>query len=166
LETSSERGRQRLREGCDEAADTKGLQRQEIDVPLCWAPWVRWGVRRWPPQEPPLALGMEATPRGQRFRRRGARRLCGGWASPLACKLLWAQEQGAWEPDWKAVCSSGQACVAKHWPVLVLAARGLAAPWLFQHLVQLGCQPFGRSPLGGKGRPLSRGGFSCGLLSR
>jgi hypothetical protein len=69
------------------------------------------------------------------------------------------QEQGAWEPDWKALFTALQGCGPSHWTVLVLAARGMSAPWLFQHLVQVGWHPFLRITLGGKVRPLGRDRF-------
>jgi len=47
-----------------------------------------------------------------------------------------------------------KASVPKQWTVLVLADRGLYAPWLFRHIVGLGWHPFLRINLGGKVRPV------------
>ncbi len=48
----------------------------------------------------------------------------------------------------------------KHWTVIVLADRGLYAPWLFQHIVSVGWHPFLRINVAGKVRPLGAATFS------
>ena len=77
-----------------------------------------------------------------------------GCAIPVAWKILRAGEKGAWEPHWKALLTSLKGAVPKHWTVIVLADRGLYAPWLFHHIVGLGWHPFLRINLGGKVRPV------------
>src|SRR6266567_375868 len=63
-------------------------------------------------------------------------------------------EKGSWEPYWKTLFSSLKGSVPKEWTVIVLADRGLYAPWLFRHIVMLGWHPFLRINLGGKVRPV------------
>src|SRR5437667_10350029 len=64
LGTSYESVRQRLREWCYDAADKKGVHRQDVDVTGCFAPLLCWIVSLWPPDEPRLAWGMDATTLG------------------------------------------------------------------------------------------------------
>ncbi len=55
--TSRSPMRQRLREWCYDAQDKKGEHRQDVDVTLCFAPWVWWILSLWPQDEPRLADG-------------------------------------------------------------------------------------------------------------
>ena len=63
-------------------------------------------------------------------------------------------EKGSWEPYWKALFTALQGRVPKGWTVIVLADRGLYAPWLLRHIKNVGWHPFLRINLGGKVRPL------------
>lgn len=146
--------RQQLREWCYDAQDKKGEQRQEVDVTLCFGPLLRWILSWWPQSECRLALGMDATTLTDRFTVLCISVLYRGCAIPVAWKVLRAGEKGAWEPHWKALLTSLKGSVPKHWTVIVLADRGLYAPWLFHHIVGLGWHPFLRINLGGKVRPV------------
>ena len=146
--------RQQLREWCYDAADKKGVHRQELDVTLCFGPVLGWIVSKWPPGECRLALGMDATTLADRFTVLCVSVLYRGCAIPVAWKLLRSGEKGSWQPYWKALFTCLQASVPKGWTVIVLADRGLYAPWLYRHLVALGWHPFLRINLGGKVRPL------------
>jgi hypothetical protein len=68
--------------------------------------------------------------------------------------ILRSHEKGSWEPYWKELFTVQQGSVPKDWIVLVLADRGLYAPWLFKHIVSVGWHPFLRINLGGKVRPV------------
>jgi hypothetical protein len=146
--------RQQLREWCYDAVDKKGVHRQEVDVTLCFGPLLGWIVSKWPPGECRLALGMDATTLADRFTVLCVSVLYRGCAIPVAWKLLRSGEKGAWQPYWKALFTCLQASVPKGWTVIVLADRGLYAPWLYRHLVVLGWHPLLRINLGGKVRPL------------
>ncbi len=146
--------RQQLREWCYDAADKKGVHRQEVDVTLCFGPLLGWIVSKWPHGECRLALGMDATTLSDRFTVLCVSVLYRGCAIPVAWKVLRSGEKGPWEPYWKALFTCLQASVPKEWTVIVLADRGLYAPWLYRHLVSLGWHPFLRINLGGKVRPL------------
>ena len=152
--TSLSTMRQRLREWCYDAPDKKGEHRQDVDVTLCFAPWVCWIVSLWPQEEPRLALGMDATTLSDRFTVLCISVLYRGCAIPVAWKLMRGGEKGSWEPYWKTLFSGLKGSVPKEWTVIVLADRGLYAPWLFQHIVTLGWHPFLRINLGGKVRPV------------
>ncbi len=155
LGSSSSTLRQQLREWCYDAQDKKGEHRQEVDVTLCFAPLLCWIVSLWPKAECRLALAMDATTLSDRFTVLCISVLYKGCAIPVAWKLLRAGEKGSWEPYWKALFTSLQGSVPKEWTVIVLADRGLYAPWLFHHLVGLGWHPFLRINRGGKVRPPS-----------
>lgn len=144
--------RQRLREWCYDAEDKKGKQRQEVDVTLCFAPLLRWVLSWWPCQECRLALGMDASTLSDRFTVLAISVLYRGCAIPVAWKMVRSHEKGAWEPYWKELFTLLQGSVPKDWTVIVLADRGLYAPWLFKHIVSVGWHPFLRINLGGKVR--------------
>ena len=146
--------RQRLREWCYDATDKKGAHRQEVDVTLCFGPLLGWILSLWPQSESRLALGMDATTLTDRFTVLCISVLYRGCAIPVAWKVLRSGEKGSWEPYWKELLTTLKANVPKQWTVLVLADRGLYAPWLFRHIVGLGWHPFLRINLGGKVRPV------------
>ena len=146
--------RQQLREWCYDAEDKKGEHRQEVDVTLCFAPLLCWIVSWWPQTERRLALAMDATTLSDRFTVLCISVLYRRCAIPVAWKMLRGGEKGAWEPYWKELLTTLKAGVPKDWTVIVLADRGLYAPWLFRHIVALGWHPFLRINLGGKVRPL------------
>lgn len=147
--------RQQLREWCYDARDKKGAHREEVEVTLCFGPLLGWIVSWYGSKsEQRLALGMDASTLTDRFTVLCISVLYRGCAIPVAWKLLRSGEKGAWEPYWKELLTTLKASVPKHWTVLVLADRGLYAPWLFRHLVGLGWHPFLRINLGGKVRPV------------
>jgi hypothetical protein len=154
LECSYDTIRQRLREWCYDAKDKKGKQRQEVDVTLCFAPLVKWILSWWQASGRCLALGMDATTLSDRFTVLAISVLYRGCAIPVAWKIVRSHEKGSWEPYWKELFTVLQGSVPKDWMVLVLADRGLYAPWLFKHIVSVGWHPFLRINLGGKVRPV------------
>jgi len=154
LGSSASTLRQQLREWCYDAQDKKGEHRQEVDVTLCFAPLLCWILSKWPRSECRLALAMDATTLSDRFTVLCISVLYCGCAIPVAWKLLRSGEPGSWEPYWKGLFTSLQGSVPKDWTVIVLADRGLYAPWLFRHLVALGWHPFLRINRGGKVRPV------------
>jgi hypothetical protein len=146
--------RQRLREWCYDAEDKKGEKRQEVDVTLCFAPLLSWVLSWWSNQAHNLALGMDATTLSDRFTVLAISVLYRGCAIPVGWKIVRSNEKGSWEPYWKELFTLLQASVPKGWTVIVLADRGLYAPWLFKHIVTVGWHPFLRINLGGKVRPV------------
>ena len=57
--------RERLRDTYREADAKAGKQRAELDIALCWAPWLAWILDGWEGQQ--LAIAMDATSLGDRF---------------------------------------------------------------------------------------------------
>src|SRR5438132_4571750 len=142
LKSSVSTLRQQLREWCYDAKDKKGEHRQEVDITLCFGPLLGWILSWWPQSECRLALGMDVTTLADRFTVLCISVLYRGCAIPVAWKVLRGGEKGPWEPYWKALFTCLQASVPKEWTVIVLADRGLYAPWLYRHLVSLGWHPF------------------------
>jgi hypothetical protein len=64
-----------------------------------------------------------------------------GCAVPVAWAVVPANTKGAWRPHWERLLQRMQASVPAGWTVLVLADRGLYAPWLFGAIVRLGWHP-------------------------
>ncbi len=57
--------RERLRDTYRGAEAKSGKQRAELDVSLCWGPWLAWILDGW--QGKQIAIAMDATNVGQRF---------------------------------------------------------------------------------------------------
>ena len=150
LDCSEGTPRQRLREWLDGAKDKKGQHRQEIKVTDCFGPLVRWVLLNWPEGEKRLALALDATTLGQRFTVLCISVLVRGCAIPVAWKVLRYNEKGTWRPHWEALLEALEGTVPADWEVLVLADRGLYAPWLFEQIVAIGWHPFLRINLGCK----------------
>src|SRR5260370_36595613 len=90
--------RQQLREWCYNAADKKGVHRQELDVTLCFGPLLGWIVSKWPAGECRLALGMDATTLAGRFTVLGVSVLYRGSTIPVSVRLVGSGERGAGKP--------------------------------------------------------------------
>lgn len=147
--------RQRLREWCYAAADKRGAQRRAVDVERCFAPLLGWVLRWWPADERRLALALDATTLGTRFTVLALCVVYRGGAVPVAWAVVGATTPGAWRPHWERLLRCMQTCVPAEWQVLVLADRGLYAPWLFQAITALGWHP-GLRLNGGAGSGLYR----------
>jgi len=59
----------------------------------------------------------------------------------------------AWRREWRRLWRRLHRAIPWGWTVIVLADRGLSAPWLFRRLTRLGWQPFVRINSGGSFRP-------------
>lgn len=143
--------RQRLREGCYAAADKRGAQRRELTVTLCFAPLLRWVLERWDGTH--LALALDATTLGDRFTVLCVSVVYRGCALPVAWTVLRATTPHAWRRDWLVLLHQLRPAVPRSYTVLVLADRGLWAPWLFRRIVRLGWHPLLRVHAGGQFRP-------------
>lgn len=137
--------RQRLREWLYAAQDKRGAQRRAVEVETCFAPLLRWALAWWYPDtrraERRLALALDATYLGDRFVVLALCLLYRSCAIPVAWVVRPAHAPGAWQPHWERLLTQLRASVPADWTVLVLADRGLYAPWLFDTIVALGWHP-------------------------
>ena len=146
--------RQRLREFYLEAAKKRGQKRHQLAVTLCFAPLLKWVLAYWHGEQ--LALALDATTLGDRFRVLVISVLFGRCAIPVAWKVLPAQEKGAWREHWLTMLDLLGPAVPKTMRTLVLCDRGLYAKWLFAKIVQWGWHPFLRVNVGGTFRPVGQ----------
>ena len=143
--------RQRLRAGCYAAAAKRGRQRRELTVTTCFAPLLRWVLDRWEGTQ--LALALDATTLSDRFIVLCVSVVYRGCAIPVAWTVLPATEPHAWRRDWLVLLHQVRPAVPRPYTVIVLADRGLWAPWLFRRIVRLGWHPLLRVAAGGQFRP-------------
>ncbi len=127
--------RQRLREWYREARAKKGAARQALDVTPCFAPLLRWVLSWGAPAERRLALALDATTLKDRFVVLAISVLYRGCAIPVAWVVLPGNQKEAWRPHWGALLQHLIASVPADWLVIVLADRGLYAPWLYRQIV-------------------------------
>jgi len=120
--------RERLRDIYREAGAKAGKHRRELDLGLCWAPWLGWVLEGW--DGALLAVALDATSLGDRFVVLAVSVLYRGCAVPVAWKILKAGEKHPWRPEWLALLKQFRGVVPAHWRVVVLADRGLYAKWL------------------------------------
>jgi hypothetical protein len=135
--------RERLRAWYRDAHAKCGDQRQEVAVTPCCAPWLRWVLTWWSPDDRRLVLARDASSLDDRFVVLALSVAYRGCARPVAWAVLPANQPGAWRPHWERL----------------LADRGLYARGLFRAIQARGWHPFLRSNLGGQVRPAGAGGF-------
>jgi len=143
--------RERLRDTYREADAKSGEKRAELDVSLCWAPWLAWILDGWKGQQ--LAIALDATSLGDRFVVLVISIVFRGCAVPVAWKVLKAEEKHAWKPEWLALLKQFKELLPAGWMVIVLTDRGLYAKWLFEAIVELKWHPFLRVNSQGSFRP-------------
>jgi hypothetical protein len=143
--------RQRLREWYYEAPAKRGLARRTLQVETCFAPLLGWIVSWW--QGTQLALALDATTLGTRFVVLAISVVYRGCAIPVAWVILPANQKHAWRGEWLRLLRRLWRGLPQGWTVIVLADRGLYAPWLFRRIVKLGWHPFLRINTGGTFRP-------------
>jgi len=146
--------RQRLREWCYDASDKRGLNRQAVDVTVCFAPLLAWVMRLWAGSQVTLAL--DATSLGERFVVLTISVVYRGCAIPVAWKVLPAQEKHAWRREWLRLIRLLRPAIPPERTVIVLADRGLYARWLFRRIVRVGWHPFLRVNTAATFRPDGR----------
>ena len=148
--------RQRLREWYYPAQEKRGTRRRTLEVETCFAPLLRWVLAWWPEEQQELALALDATTLGQRFTVLCISVLVRGCAIPVAWKVLAYNQKGSWQPYWQTLLAHLDGVIPTEWSVLVLADRGLYAPWLYRQIVGYGWHPFLRINSGGKCLPAGK----------
>jgi hypothetical protein len=143
--------RERLRDVYREKEAKAGKRRRQLDVEVCWAPWLGWVLEGWSGAQ--LAVALDATSLGQRFVVLVVSVLYRGCAVPVAWKMLRAKQKHSWRPEWLALLKQFKGVVPVSWNVLALTDRGLYAKWLFEGIQALGWHPMLRVNSGGTFRP-------------
>jgi Transposase DDE domain len=143
--------RQQLREWYYDVPRKRGTKRQALHVETCFAPLLGWVVRWW--QGTQLALALDATTLGQRFVVLAVSVVYRGCAIPVAWVIMAAGAKHAWRREWLRLLRLLRPALPHGWTVIVLADRGLYAPWLFRRITRLGWHPFLRINTGGSFRP-------------
>jgi Transposase DDE domain len=143
--------RQQLREWYYDAKRKRGAKRQALRVETCFPLLLGWVVSWW--QGTQLALAIDATALGTRFVVLAVSVVYRGCAIPVAWVVLPANTKHAWRREWLQLLRRLRPAVPQHWTVIVLADRGLYAPWLFRRITRLGWHPFLRINTSGSFRP-------------
>jgi hypothetical protein len=151
MQRSEQTGRQRLRAWYDDVPRKRGATRQALHVEPCFPVLLGGGVR-WG-QGPQLALAIEATALGARCVVLAVSGVSRGCAIPVAWVVLPANTTQAWRREWRRRRRRRRPAVPRHGTVIVLADRGLDAPWLLRRMVRLGWHPLLRITTGGSLRP-------------
>jgi hypothetical protein len=149
--------RQQLREWYYDTPRKRGIKRQALHVEACFPVLLGWVVSWW--QATQLALAIDATALGTRFVVLAVSVVYRGCAIPVAWVVLPANTKHAWRREWLRLLRRLRPAMPRHWKVIVLADRGLYAPWLFRRIVKLGWHSFLRINTGGTFRPAGTRGF-------
>src|SRR3954451_10876888 len=121
--------RQQLREWYYDVKRKRGAKRQHLHVAPCFAPLLGWVVSWW--QGTQLALALDATTLGQRFVVLAISVVYRGCPIPAAWVILPAGATHAWRRECLRLLRRLHRAIPRGWTVIVLADRGLYAPWLF-----------------------------------
>ena len=151
--------RQRLREWNRSQEEKAGQQRREVVVADSFAPLLGWILSWWAAEERRLLLAMDATTLGDRYVVLAISVVYRACAIPIAWRVYAFDGQSSWKPDWLDLFARFRDVVPQDWTVLVLADRGLYAPWLFTAIQQLGWHPFLRINANAHYRPRDETAF-------
>jgi Transposase DDE domain len=132
--------RQRLREFYYEAEAKRGKKRREVKVEVCFADLLSAVLRGWQGKKE-LVLAMDASTLGERFTVLSISVMYRGCGMPIAWKIIEAGQEGEWRPYWEGLLSALEGVVPSDWKVIVMADRGLYAPWLYRGIQRLGWHP-------------------------
>lgn len=137
----AERLRQRLREFYYEAKAKRGKNRREVQVEECFADLLRGLLSGWQGRKE-LVLVLDASTLGERFVTLNLSVVYRGCGIPVAWKLLRANQAEGWKAHWLRLLQVVAQVVPTDWQVLVMADRGLYAPWLYRAIQANGWHPF------------------------
>jgi Transposase DDE domain len=111
-----------------------------VDVQTCFADLLRGILQGWEGKQE-LALALDASTLGERFTVLNISVVYRGCGIPIAWKIIKAQQEGEWRAYWEEMLACLAGIVAQDWMVIVMADRGLYAPWLYQAIQRLGWHP-------------------------
>lgn len=145
--------RQRLREWLWDKPDKKGAKRVEWDVYGSFAPLMKWVLTYWPKGEKRMALAIDATTLKDIFAVLSISVVYRSCAIPVAWVVLPLHKKGSWKPHWLQIFQSLKGSIPPDWFVIVLADRGLYAPWLYEAIRENGWHPYLRINIRSTYRP-------------
>jgi hypothetical protein len=133
--------RQRLREFYYEAKAKRGKKRREVQVEKCFAELLRGMLRGWQGRKE-LVLALDASALGERFVTLNLSVVYRGCGIPVAWTILRANQTEGWKAHWLRLLQAVAGVIPADWRVLVMADRGLYAPWLYRAIQANGWHPF------------------------
>jgi len=142
--------RQRLREWYWDAEQKRGEKRRELDVTKSFPRLLEWVLRLWSPGQKKIILAVDATTHKDVFVVLSIHVVYRCCAIPVAWRILPGNQPGSWKQHWQELFGYLAGSIPDDWSVIVLADRGLYAPWLFQLIRGLGWHPFLRINQDGK----------------
>jgi hypothetical protein len=138
-----DRLRQRLREFYYEASAKRGNKRREVEVQACFPALLQGVLATWQGFHE-LVLVLDASTLGKRFVTLNLSVMYRGCGIPIAWAILPAGEKGEWKTHWLRLLKAVNQVIPADWLVLVMADRGLYAPWLYRAIQANGWHPFVR----------------------
>src|SRR5437588_386326 len=117
------------------------FKRREIVVEDLFAALLRGVLRDW--QGPKtLVLALDASTLTDRFTVLSISVVYRGCGIRVAWTMQEGHQEGEWRPHWERMLTLLAEAVPAEWKVLVMADRGLYAPWLFEAIQAKGWHPF------------------------
>jgi DDE family transposase len=116
-------------------------KRREIVVEELFADLLRGVLRGW--QGPKtLVLALDASALTDRFTVLSISVVYRGCGIRVAWTMQQGEQEGEWRPHWERMLTRLSEAVPAEWKVVVMADRGLYAPWLFRAIQAKGWHPF------------------------
>jgi hypothetical protein len=107
---------------------------------MCFGDLLRGILQGWK-GEKKLALAIDASTLGERFTVLNISVMYRGCGIPIAWKIIPAMQEGEWRTHWEGMLEKLDGIVPEDWLVIVMADRGLYAPWLYRAIQRLGWHP-------------------------
>ena len=151
--------RQQLREWLWDHQKKRGRHRLDWQAQASFAALLKWVLSWWQEGEQRLVLVLDATSLKKVFVVLSISVVYRGCAIPVAWQVLSGVAKGSWKPHWLALLCALEGVIPPQWQVLVMADRGLYAPWLYQAIVDNHWHPFLRINRSSTYRPLGKADF-------